>query len=73
MAEGNRELHYSSTARQPDADSVADSDLRVILGEDDNPNQFITSQPKERFRLGVFDVICLVVNRMIGIKLVLQF
>ncbi|KAK7416811.1 hypothetical protein QQX98_005004 [Neonectria punicea] len=32
----------------------------------ENPNEIVTVAPKERFRLGYFDVMCLVMNRMIG-------
>lgn len=32
----------------------------------ENPNEILTVAPKERFRLGYFDVMCLVMNRMIG-------
>lgn len=47
-----------------DAESI-DSDRRNVL-DNDNPHQIVTFAPKERFRLGYFDVICLVLNRMIG-------
>lgn len=46
-----------------------DSDIRRLDDEEfegDNPNKIVTHAPKERFRLGYFDVICLIVNRMIG-------
>lgn len=32
----------------------------------ENPHEIVTVAPKERFRLGYFDVMCLVINRMIG-------
>ncbi|KAM0232655.1 hypothetical protein ACHAP5_010662 [Fusarium lateritium] len=43
-----------------------DSDRSVIFRETDNPNGIFTSAPKEAFKLGYFDVMCLVLNRMIG-------
>lgn len=43
-----------------------DSDRLNIYDRNDNPNQIVTNAPKERFRLGYFDVMCLVVNFMIG-------
>lgn len=47
-------------------DMSIDSDRQDIYAENDNPNQIVTHAPKERFRLGYFDVTCLVLNRMIG-------
>ncbi len=44
----------------------ADSYRLDIFNDVDNPNQIITYAPKERFRLGYFDVICLILNRTIG-------
>ena len=44
-----------------------DSDRRSIYEtHNDNPNEIVTYAPQERFRLGYFDVMCLVLNRMIG-------
>ncbi|KAF4972145.1 hypothetical protein FSARC_1220 [Fusarium sarcochroum] len=43
-----------------------DSDQEEIFGDPDNPNEIVTSAPKEAFKLGYFDVMCLVMNRMIG-------
>jgi hypothetical protein len=43
-----------------------DSDRSVIFRETDNPNGIFTSAPKEAFKLGYFDVMCLLLNRMIG-------
>ncbi|KAI9166408.1 High-affinity methionine permease [Paramyrothecium foliicola] len=43
-----------------------DSDRRRIIHESLNPNQIVTYAPKESFKLGYFDVLCLVVNFMIG-------
>ncbi|KAK3177785.1 hypothetical protein K4F52_009483 [Lecanicillium sp. MT-2017a] len=54
---------------QPDAvgdTESMDSDRQNIYLANDNPHQIVTFAPKERFRLGYFDVICLVLNRMIG-------
>ena len=31
-----------------------------------NPNEIVTDAPAEQFRLGYLDVICLVLNRVIG-------
>ena len=43
-----------------------DSDIEEIMGDPDNPNEIVTFAPKEAFKLGYFDVVCLVLNRMIG-------
>ena len=43
-----------------------DSDQRSIYEGRDNPNEIVTHAPRERFRLGGFDVACLVINWMIG-------
>lgn len=43
-----------------------DSDRQDIYAANDNPQQILTFAPKERFRLGYFDVMCLVFNRVIG-------
>jgi hypothetical protein len=48
-----------------DDHSSVDSALSVILPENTS-NTIITKAPEERFRLGRWDVIALVVNRMIG-------
>ena len=45
--------------------SVVDSE-RDFIYDDDSPNQIVTFAPKARFRLGTFDVMGLVINRMIG-------
>lgn len=37
-----------------------------VVGESDNPTRIVYHAPKERFRLGYFDVVCLVINRTIG-------
>jgi hypothetical protein len=42
---------------------------RDYIYENDNPNQIVTFAPKERFRLGKYDVMGLVINRMIGEQL----
>jgi hypothetical protein len=53
-------------AEPPQRDVRAvDSDIDSLFG-DDNPGQIYTSAPKEAFKLGYFDVMCLVLNRMIG-------
>ena len=49
-----------------DRDDAEDSDRQSIIGDPDNPNEIVTYAPKESFRLGYFDVMCLVMNRMIG-------
>ncbi|KAJ3530914.1 hypothetical protein NM208_g9108 [Fusarium decemcellulare] len=51
--------------REEDA-PARDSDQEEIFGDPDNPNQIVTSAPAEAFKLGYFDVMCLVMNRMIG-------
>lgn len=58
----------ADTAHPPHtrADSP-DSDRDVLYDSlDSNPNKIITSAPEASFRLGYFDVMCLVFNRMIG-------
>lgn len=49
-----------------DAHSSVNSDIGVILPEN-TKNAIITKAPEERFRLGYWDVIALVVNRVIGL------
>lgn len=49
----------------PDARSI-DSDRQNVFDDNDNPGRIVTRAPRERFRLGYFDVMCLVVNFMIG-------
>lgn len=44
----------------------SDSTRDRVIGESDNPTRIVYHAPKERFRLGYFDVICLVINRTIG-------
>jgi hypothetical protein len=48
------------------ADNASIDSERLYVYDNENPNQIVTSTPKERFRLGRFDVLCLAVNRMIG-------
>lgn len=58
--------NQSRQAEPPQRDARAgDSDFDSLF-EDDNPGQIYTSAPKEAFKLGYFDVMCLVLNRMIG-------
>jgi hypothetical protein len=49
-----------------DDNSSVDSAIGVILPEN-TKNAIITKAPEERFRLGYWDVIALVVNRVIGL------
>ncbi|KAF7561456.1 hypothetical protein G7046_g2689 [Stylonectria norvegica] len=56
---------YRSEPRGGDNASI-DSDQQDIYADSGNSNQIVTFAPKERFRLGYFDVTCLVLNRMIG-------
>jgi amino acid transporter len=62
--------HYLRNASGPEAQPVdnesVDSAREDLYQDDGNPNQIVTFAPKERFRLGYFDVACLVINRMIG-------
>jgi hypothetical protein len=51
--------------RADDTDSI-DSVRGQIYSANDNPSQVVYYAPKERFRLGYFDVMCLVINRTIG-------
>jgi hypothetical protein len=46
-----------------DTDNNSDKDH---LREGDEDNRILTHAPEERFRLGYLDVMCLVINRMIG-------
>lgn len=48
-----------------DDDSSINDAVFEILPEN-IPNTIITKAPEERFKLGTFTVICLVVNRVIG-------
>lgn len=59
--------HFGGNSTQPPAARRSmDSDRINIYERNDNPNQIVTNAPTERFRLGYFDVMCLVVNFMIG-------
>jgi amino acid transporter len=58
-------LGHGHNVQADDAQSI-DSDRMNIYASNDNPSQIVTHAPKERFRLGYFDVLCLVVNFMIG-------
>jgi hypothetical protein len=57
-----------SDPQNRDDHSSADSAIGVILPEN-TKNAIITKAPEERFRLGYWDVIALVVNRVIGLCL----
>lgn len=60
----NQDRHILSPQRDTIID---DSDRDSIFRDDnDNPGEIYTSAPKEAFKLGYFDVMCLVLNRMIG-------
>jgi hypothetical protein len=53
--------------REPEADNASiDSDQQDIYAENDNPTQIVTFAPRERFKLGLFDCICLILNRTVG-------
>jgi hypothetical protein len=47
--------------------SIADSDINDLY-ENEREDQLVTSAPKERFRLGYWEVMALVINRMIGME-----
>lgn len=48
-------------------DNSSNSDAGIVLANiDQNGKGIVTHAPKEGFRLGYFDVSCLVINRMIG-------
>ncbi|CAG9978291.1 unnamed protein product [Clonostachys byssicola] len=53
------------TTRPDDTDSI-DSTRARMLWANKGPTQVVFYAPKERFRLGYFDVMCLVINRTIG-------
>jgi hypothetical protein len=57
-----------SDPQNRDDNSSVDSAIGVILPEN-TKNAIITKAPEERFRLGYWDVIALVVNRVIGLCL----
>ncbi|KAF6822116.1 high affinity methionine permease [Colletotrichum musicola] len=58
--------HIVQEPRDIDARS-SHSDISALAdGWTDNSNGIVTHAPKESFRLGYFDVCCLVINRMIG-------
>jgi len=40
--------------------------LDEIIEDTTDPNRIVTKAPAEHFRLGLLDVACLVINRMIG-------
>ncbi|KAH7324361.1 amino acid permease-domain-containing protein [Stachybotrys elegans] len=50
----------------PAPQDVYDSDQEDLYALQANPNAIVTRAPKERFRLSLFDVTCLVLNRTIG-------
>lgn len=54
-----------ATSRPDDTDSI-DSTRARMLWANKGPTQVVFYAPKERFRLGYFDVMCLVINRTIG-------
>lgn len=54
-----------NSAEEPGPDDESAESVREEFFSD-NPNEIVTYAPKERFRLGYFDVACLVINRMIG-------
>ncbi|KAF4454031.1 hypothetical protein F53441_3415 [Fusarium austroafricanum] len=55
--------HEPRRSEEPGYDSDQNG---IITTTVDNPNEIYTSAPKEAFKLGYFDVMCLVLNRMIG-------
>jgi hypothetical protein len=38
----------------------------ALYADDENDHEIVTFAPKEAFKLGFLDVMCLVINRMIG-------
>lgn len=65
MDYSDRVTESRTDARFQDDDSSANSAILDILPEN-IPNTIITKAPEERFRLGYWSVIALVVNRVIG-------
>ena len=59
------EFHSRSHPQFQNDDSSINSEFFEIL-PDNIPNTIITKAPEERFRLGYWSVIALVVNRVIG-------
>lgn len=47
--------------RQPQADLLTELQNDMV-----NPDEIVTEAPAEQFRLGHLDVICLILNRIIG-------
>ncbi|GKT54393.1 high-affinity methionine permease [Colletotrichum tofieldiae] len=58
---------FDQEPRATDNDLDHTSDVSSVIRRfDNNGNNIVTHAPKEGFRLGYFDVSCLVINRMIG-------
>lgn len=59
---------HSGRSRQPPTEvNTNEETLAHMLGRIQiNKNQFVTEAPTEPFRLTFIDVMCLVINRMIG-------
>lgn len=47
------------------ADSARDD---FLYAPEEDPDEIVTEAPREKFRLGYVDGICLVINRMIGMR-----
>jgi hypothetical protein len=54
----------NATVTADDVSSINDAVFEIL--PENIPNTIITKAPEERFKLGTFTVICLVVNRVIG-------
>jgi hypothetical protein len=67
MASTTDQMTESRTDQRYNDDSSINSAVFEILPEN-IPNTIITKAPEERFRLGYWSVIALVVNRVIGEK-----
>ena len=61
---------YSARQQQRDDDASSLDSMRRELRERPPPNpiEIVTDAPEERFKLGYIDVICLILNRMIGLS-----
>jgi hypothetical protein len=54
------------TVVRADSTETIDRLREDIYMANDNPTQVLYTAPRGRFQLGYFDVMCLVINRMIG-------
>lgn len=58
--------HGLGHRREHDSDSDIQQFREDLVRDLEKPSQIVMFAPEERFRLGYLDVMCLVMNRMIG-------